>query len=329
MLINTLDIANSNHFFHFLPFATELAIAPLIYLYSVSLIIQENKFRPINVIHFLPFAFFQLWAIFVYVSVFNIDAFEDKTLIVQSYYYSVTKDIEDYLTVASIFSYLSFGFVKLTRYRQYIRDNIAESNYPTFTWLKNVFLLSTGLLVFLIVNMIISRLTNLQGNSILHWKIYFVYIACIIYYLGFKGYKLPRLNIKPSTQELPTKAARKLTPEKIKQVSTAFKNNVVDSKLYLDPNINALELSKIIGVSQSTLSYAINQFFGKSFRDYINELRIEEVKTRLLDQQHNQTSVLALALECGFNSEASFYRIFKNSTGMSPKAFSAQNSFKY
>jgi len=67
----------------------------------------------------------------------------------------------------------------------------------------------------------------------------------------------------------------------------------------------------------------INSYFEKSFRNLINDYRIEDVKKKLLDP-NNKASVLSLALESGFNSEASFYRVFKNSTGLNPKAFIEQ-----
>ena len=115
----------------------------------------------------------------------------------------MTKGIEDYLTLASIYVYLSLGFFKLKDYRQRVRDNVSNSDHPTFTWLMNIFLLSSLLLIFLVTNMLISRLTDVEANLILHWKIYFIYIACIIYYLGFRGYKFPDLNIKPLEKNRP------------------------------------------------------------------------------------------------------------------------------
>jgi methylphosphotriester-DNA--protein-cysteine methyltransferase len=45
-----------------------------------------------------------------------------------------------------------------------------------------------------------------------------------------------------------------------------------------------------------------------SFRNLINNYRVEEVKKRLGDPP-SHLSVLGMALDCGFNSKASFYRI--------------------
>lgn len=80
------------------------------------------------------------------------------------------------------------------------------------------------------------------------------------------------------------------------------------------------QVAERLAVNSGFLSQVINSRFNKSFRELINEYRIEEVKRQLLDNQQ-QASILSLALEAGFNSEASFYRVFKSSTGLTPKAF--------
>jgi AraC-like DNA-binding protein len=53
----------------------------------------------------------------------------------------------------------------------------------------------------------------------------------------------------------------------------------------------------------------------------VNAYRIEEVKERLLAPGHQHLTITGIALGCGFNSQATFQRAFKNSTGVSPKEF--------
>lgn len=78
-------------------------------------------------------------------------------------------------------------------------------------------------------------------------------------------------------------------------------------------------------LSTNVVSYTISQSFGKSFRDLINEHRMEEVKQKLGDPALSHLSILGIALDSGFNSEASFYRIFKKHTNQSPKAYQVTN----
>jgi AraC-like DNA-binding protein len=72
------------------------------------------------------------------------------------------------------------------------------------------------------------------------------------------------------------------------------------------------------------LSATINTCYGKNFRNLINDYRVEEAKRKLGDPALSHLSVLGIGLESGFNSEASFYRIFKQHTSLSPAAYAAQ-----
>jgi AraC-like DNA-binding protein len=82
----------------------------------------------------------------------------------------------------------------------------------------------------------------------------------------------------------------------------------------------------MLDVNETVLSNTINAYYKKNFRSLINELRVKEVENRLLNEGAGNLSLLGLAMECGFNSEASFYRIFKAITGSTPKQFLTEHS---
>ena len=55
-----------------------------------------------------------------------------------------------------------------------------------------------------------------------------------------------------------------------------------------------------------------------NFSSILNALRVEYAKKIL---EKGGFNVLDVALECGFGSERTFYRVFKDSTGMSPRKY--------
>ena len=61
--------------------------------------------------------------------------------------------------------------------------------------------------------------------------------------------------------------------------------------------------------------------FQMNFNDFINHYRIEDVKNKLKNGDHQHTTLLGIALESGFNSKATFNRAFKKSTDMTPKDY--------
>ena len=94
-----------------------------------------------------------------------------------------------------------------------------------------------------------------------------------------------------------------------------------NKKPYLNPEYSLQMMADDLDISRHKLSQVINRSQNKNFYKFINELRIEEVKNKLVDQAFEHYSVLGIALECGFNSKTSFNRIFKDETGFTPTEY--------
>jgi AraC-like DNA-binding protein len=93
-----------------------------------------------------------------------------------------------------------------------------------------------------------------------------------------------------------------------------------EDKLYQEPAFSRADLARELKVSESTLSKVINISFGKSFPQLLNELRVEDAKTML---RNSTFSVQVIASESGFNSLASFNRVFRHLTGDTPSSYRA------
>lgn len=89
-------------------------------------------------------------------------------------------------------------------------------------------------------------------------------------------------------------------------------------KLYHEPSFSRADLAREVGTSENTLSRAINRAFGKSFPRLLNEYRVEDAKRMLRDPG---IPIQVLAFEVGFNSLASFNRVFREVTGETPSQY--------
>ena len=89
-------------------------------------------------------------------------------------------------------------------------------------------------------------------------------------------------------------------------------------KLYHETNFSRKDMAREIGISEAHLSKIINVHFGKSFPQLMNERRIEDAK-RLLMQTNEPVKIIAS--EVGFNSLATFNRVFKDITDLSPTQY--------
>ena len=173
--------------------------------------------------------------------------------------------------------------------------------------------------LIILTNLLLDYFIDLHNTHYFHWQILYLYNAFLIYYLGFVGYQQPNFDIKGIDEtEKPTS---KLSKDKFNDIQQKLTKALEKEKVFLDATLNAKQLAKKLSISQANLSLVVNQAFNKNFRDLINHYRLEEFKTKLNKTDNSHLSILSLALESGFNSEASFYRIFKKQMGKTPKEY--------
>ncbi len=102
--------------------------------------------------------------------------------------------------------------------------------------------------------------------------------------------------------------------EKLEQV-------MQEARPYLNPGLSLSELAAQVQLPSHQLSKVINDGFEKNFFDYVNGYRIEAFKQRIRSGDHQERTILSLALEAGFNSKTAFNRAFKKHTGQTPREF--------
>jgi AraC-like DNA-binding protein len=96
---------------------------------------------------------------------------------------------------------------------------------------------------------------------------------------------------------------------------------MLEQEAYKRPNLKIGELAEAIDIPSHHISQCLNQKLGENFFEFVNSYRIEAVKKQLQEGRHQQLTLWAIAKECGFNSQSSFYRIFKDYTGLTPSSY--------
>lgn len=81
------------------------------------------------------------------------------------------------------------------------------------------------------------------------------------------------------------------------------------------------KLSRELGINRYTLSRVFSQTIKCSFRNYLHQLRIEHSKKLL---NCTDMSIYAIAGECGFGSQQTFNRVFKELSGGTPSEYRRQ-----
>ncbi len=113
----------------------------------------------------------------------------------------------------------------------------------------------------------------------------------------------------------------KQSHESIIQVTRKIKQIMDTDKPYLDPDFSVSKLAVMSGEPPQKISEAIKVKHNGNFLSYVNQYRVEEAKNMIQDPGFKNYSLVAIGLEAGFNSKATFNRVFKNETGMTPSAY--------
>lgn len=323
--IHTLQLWDKA-FLRYFPLGIDLLIQPLLFLYVCALTKPNFKFRAKLLFHLLLPTLFFIHSLLVYLSVLPIGNLQQKDLIASQWYFNQIKVIEDLLSVASAFIYGSFCFIYIKKYQNWVHQFTSDTRYPTLNWLRNL-LIVTALLGFgLFVNVLIDNAYP-SRTAFFRWQFFYVYLTFLIYYLGIKAitFKSEIITIEQFIVEQPVEKQAKHKSSDLEAAKMIILSVLSEKKIFLDSELTLSKMSQQLALSPGLASATINQLLGKTFRSLVNEYRVKEVKIRLLDPAYKHLSLLGIAFECGFNSEASFYRIFKAEVGCSPKEYLLKN----
>jgi AraC-like DNA-binding protein/Tfp pilus assembly protein PilF len=146
-----------------------------------------------------------------------------------------------------------------------------------------------------------------------------ILIGWLIFYrkLGQKAKTIYKLNIQQ-------RLFKKSEPVKIEDKNSLLFQNIKElcenERIYRDPELNLQKLSKILVTNPTYVTTAIHQAGDTNFSALINGFRIEEAKELILDSKE-KPNFNEIADRVGFNNRVSFYRWFKEITGLSPTEF--------
>lgn len=302
------------------------AISPLIYFYVKSITTSNFKFLKNYWWHFVPVFLMIAFRIGIYLY----DSFQPGFSETQNGVLKLSLDepivspIYMFVGFAQKLLYLAFTFQLFYNYRKRIQEYFSNTYKLELNWILSFLIVFTVLYLYSSLQSIIGSLI-IDLNYEQRWWLN-IFSALIVLYVGIKGYftdttKLNKLtfSFSPNPESIPQISNDKdiISKKEIANVSDFMRSE----KPYLNPDLNLSELAELLQMNRSQLSQIINTGFHKNFNDFINEYRVNTFKEQLKLGQHKQLSLLGIAYNCGFNSKATFNRVFKKITKTSPSEF--------
>lgn len=152
--------------------------------------------------------------------------------------------------------------------------------------------------------------------------IYWVAYQAFFQYGLLKDRVRLRAVISGQRQTIGKIAEKRIGPKssKSKLSFEQFEQYVRLHQSFLDPNLSLDMVAEELGVGVSTLSKVVNES-GHGFSDHINQERVAAAQSFLTDPEFQDYTIVAIGLECGFNSKSAFYNAFKKIAKESPSEF--------
>jgi AraC-like DNA-binding protein len=324
------------------PFQHLFFVGPVIFFYTQTLLNPYFHFTKKQWWHFLPGCLFILYNIALFVT--------DKWILRDYYFYAdgTDKDFDPWYQWSGFASMLFYFILSIRYYSIYKKLMVQVISYAdtlVFKWIRNFLytFLSMQILqiIFNILFLIIPQMNNYAGS----WW-YFLCFSILMFYIAINGYsnniettipfKLNLLGHQTIYLLSPQNGNEIAVSEDIIEIESIpnknttegfsiWKEKIVDlihkQKIYEDPELSLTQLANQLSSNPTIISKAINNCFQMNFNDFINSYRINAVKEKFQQGLHKKQTLLAIALDCGFNSKATFNRAFKKNSGVSPKDF--------
>jgi AraC-like DNA-binding protein len=228
--------------------------------------------------------------------------------------YQVYADIPRWLSI-TIYVWLSHKYLLVYKTSHPAGLNGQAINFKWLKQLVTVFIIFQSIWLLYLIPYVIPKYSNKLVDT-LDWYPIYIPMVILIYWLGIKGY-IVQAGLKKKANAV----SNTLSEEVIQQATAALTKAMEIDKLFLNPELNVSILAQQIAIPQKTISTVLNQHMQKSFNEFINGYRVQAFKEKIGQPGMEQLTIAGVAAECGFNSQATFQRTFKEVTGLSPSAY--------
>jgi len=303
------------HVFEFLAFITIFGLGPSFYLYIRSLVYPDGDIsRRALWAHYSPvlFQFMSRIVIIVYHVLWI-----NKIITTNLSSLALVDLIWPYYEPLSVLIFAAYVIAAIRTFRRArrgpaIRSISKEGQQTIYTWAKALIYCMIAMAVLWPITIAVPHIA--EGLDSAHYYPIELLLVLFIYWIAMMGFHRTKvIYLKAHASVLPASE----TEKHLEQLRVAMERD----KLYLDPGLNLAKLADHTDIGAKTISAVLNRSLQKSFNDYVNEYRVREAQERLLLPANRQLTISGIALDSGFNSQATFQRAFKNKTGMTPREF--------
>ncbi|MEQ9403915.1 MAG: helix-turn-helix domain-containing protein [Cyclobacteriaceae bacterium] len=222
----------------------------------------------------------------------------------------------------SIPLYSIWSLLELWKHKRKIHHRFSFTENINLKWLEIILVLFSGISLLMLITNLISDVFPLIDYQIGD-NIIFGGLTISIFFIGYFGIRQKAIYANEDKQ--PDPGGINSASVSGQMISDAELDQLIRSmevdQLYLNSKLSLKNVADHLNVSENNLSQLINVGLKKNFYDFVNEYRVEDVKSKIVDSKFGHLSFLGIAFDSGFNSKSSFNNIFKRHTKMTPSEF--------
>jgi AraC-like DNA-binding protein len=308
-----------NHFSIILPIIVGLILSLYNILHFLSLkylISKTTKSKIQDLIHLVPIVLIEILIFKVYKPIINLD---NHTLVnlFETQHRMYSHNLNNYLVSIRILHpiiYVLLGAITVYFFYKspsYARTSKSIKSFVYFFLIQKIVLMSWYLIGLIGYNIDISYLSEI---AIIGFSI----SALIISSFFLLNPNLILEITKPISNQ------KKITHNDTKLNSTYNHLNelIQNNQFYLNPNYSLTNLSIDSDISTINIRDSIITNGLKNYSAYINSFRIDHAEKLILNGYLETYSIESLCKDSGFQSEVTFYRVFKKIHNCTPKEYS-------
>ena len=268
-------------------------IGPLLYLYIRAH--YRNKFQWSDLLHFIPFVAMGV-IIFVFGGILKFRAL-----------HPITEGTLQFISLAI-----------------YVRMALRLNHTQLSQFIKVVAVAETIIIIIL-------PLMRLYYGQFPDVRLLFIVLTLLIYWISYQLISRVDLFLAEEISQISVEFARStkyahstLKSEEADRIEKNLLEIMRKEKLFLDCGLTIDALAGKLNTSRHHLSQVINERLKKTYSDYMNELRLEEVCSRLVDPVNAKYTIAGIALDSGFSSVSGFNDVFKKRFGLTPSKYRDQ-----
>ena len=163
-------------------------------------------------------------------------------------------------------------------------------------------------------------------------KDYYLLIGAVVLLIlvagGWIYWKRRHRKATPEVKESPSEKAKPVTrsplmpKEATDQLLLRIRQHMDEQRPYLNSELKVKDIANYLGTNSRYISYSIKRVEQCTFSAYINKHRVAYAQQ--LMRRHPDIKLTEVYLKSGFANEISFFRTFKDITGMTPSEWKAK-----